>query len=112
MNGYDYVCGSVRGLRSLSNTVNYNTKWTLPLQNVSEMIICCSCSLVFTIENSHFPLKSSLGHPWEASSQIPLREYPDLFQITTQYSQGYTAKFTLPRLRSPLPRLRSQGYVA
>ena len=32
--------------------------------------------LVFTIENQHFPLKSSLGHPWDpkspASSQMPL----------------------------------------
>ena len=33
-------------------------------------------SLIFTIENQHFPLKSSLGHPWDptapASSQMPL----------------------------------------
>ena len=42
--------------------------------------------LVFTIENQQFPLKLSLGHPWDprapASSQIPFRAYPDCFQIS------------------------------
>ena len=48
--------------------------------------------LVFTIENQHFPLKSSLGHPWDprapASSQIPFRECPDCLQIS-QIAFGY-----------------------
>ena len=81
----------VRGPRSLSNTVNYNTKWTSPLQNASEMV-AFFIFMIFAIENQHFLLKSPLGHPWDprapASSQIPFRECPDCFQIS-QIAFGY-----------------------
>ena len=84
----------------------------------------------FVKEKTHFPLKSSLGHPWDprapASSQIPLREYPNCFQIASVDTllprllcQGYIAQATQPRLRCQvytakvtLPSLHSQGYTA
>ena len=86
--------------------------------------------MIFTIANTQFPLKSPLGHPWDprapASSQIPLREYPDCFQIASVDTllprllcQGYIAQVTQPRLRcqvyaakGTLPSLHSQGYTA
>ena len=47
--------------RALSNAASYTTKWTLPLQHVSEMV-AFFIFIVFIIENQHFPLRSPLAY--------------------------------------------------
>ena len=76
--------------------VIYSTWWYLPSKTHSKIDILkelLTKTLCFTYQNWSDPLKSSLGHPWDprapASSQIPLREYPNCSQVLLRCFKNY-----------------------